>query len=264
MPEFLRGVNELIEEVHDSMFHYTNRTAAESMGKKGVLWLTRADCFLDEQEVHYGVEILLAEIAEIGERDVAGLYKTVDEHVREVLRSSFVLSLTHIDPNEYLIENYGRDTVVFEPAFQMHFNAAAFNVKEGLNYQVVSEIYEHLAGKVIYDPATQRELAKRVARAVLDFEELQFSDEIERTLHLLRLRKSLLTAVILMKEPNFEPEAEYRICLLRSPNNPDEPIYDLRRPGSGKLDGREIVFTQIFLPPANKCITVRYDESKVI
>jgi hypothetical protein len=259
-PEFLGGVNELIQQTHGPFYHYTNREAAESMGEKGCLWLTRADCFLDEREVHYGIDILLAAIVEIGGAIGEELHRVVDGNVREVLRNAFILSLTVHSDNSFLQENYGQNIVKFDQNFRMLLNGGGFNVKEGLSYQVIYEIYEVFHGKVIYDIESQRELARRVAKAVLDFQSLKFTDASEKDMHLIRLREALFTAVALMKAPAFAPEAEYRICLVRAPNNSNEPIYDQERAGRGKLEGKQIVYTQVFLPTANECISVTYDE----
>ena len=258
-PEFLEGVHEMIQQNHGPFYHYTRRDAAESMGEKGCLWLTRADCFLDEEEVHYGIDILLAEIAETGASATEELYCIIDGNVREVLRNAFVLSLTGHSDNPYLREHYGRNIVKFNQNFRMLLNAGGFNVKEGLNYQVIYEIYQILDGKVIYDIESQRELARRVVKAILNFQSMKFVDVAEKDMHLMRLREALLTAVALMKAPAFASEAEYRFCLVRAPNNPDELNYDQERDGRGKIEGRKIVYTQVFLPPANGCISVAYD-----
>lgn len=261
VPEFLESVHNMIEEIHEPLYHYTgNREAAKSIGEHGCLWLTRADCFLDDSEVHYGIDILLTAVAEIGGKPGLDLHRAIDDDIRAALRNAFVLSLTDQPDNAFHKEHYGRNIVKFEPNFQMTLNAAGFNVKEGLNCQVVYEIYRTLKGKVIYDPKHQHDLARRVTKAIVDFSGMTFSEAMDRDLHRVQLREMLLTAVVLMKAPSYEPEAEYRICLVREPNNPDEPVYDQERRGSGKLEGKQIVYTQVFLPPANGCMSVTYDE----
>lgn len=259
-PKFLEDICKITQQSHGPFYHYTSQDAAKSMGEKGRLWLTRADCFLDEEEVHYGIDILLAEIEATGGAATEEPYCTIDQSIREALRNSFVLSLTYESDNPYLLNEYGRNIVKFNQNFRMLLSAASFNVKEGQNNQVIHEIYEILDGKVIYDIDSQRELARRVVTAIVNFQSMKFVDAIEKDMHLLRLREALLTAVILMKAPAFAAEAEYRFCLVRAPNNPDELNYDQERDGRGKLDGRKIFYTQVFLPPANRCISVAYDE----
>lgn len=263
-PEFLGGVREMIQRTHGPFYHYTCREAAESMGEQGCLWLTRADCFLDEREVHYGIDILLKEIAETGAPVSEELHRIIDGNVREALRNAFILSLADHADNSFLLENYGRNIVKLDQNFRMILNAGSFNVKKGLNNQVIYEIYEIFDGKVIYNGESQRELARRVAKAILDFHSMKFADAIEKDMHLMRLREALFTAVALMKAPEFSPEAEYRICLVRAPNNPNELNYDQERDGRGKLEGKKIIYTQVFLPPANECLSVEYNKSAVV
>lgn len=259
VPEFLQGVREMLTEVHEPLYHFTDRGAAESMGERGHLWLTRADCFLDEREIHHGIDILLTAVAELGGELGAALHRAIDESVRLALRNAFVLSLTEQQDNAFLKEHYGQNVVRFEPTFPMMLNAAAFNIKNGLNMQVVYEIYRVVQGRVIYDVDAQQELARRVARALLDLNGMKSEDARQRDSLSMRMSDFLLSAIVLMKAPSYAPEAEYRICLVRQPNNPDEPVYDQERPGRGKLEGRQIVYTEIFLPPANECIAVTYD-----
>lgn len=263
VPNFLRDAREMIEEVHEPLYHYTDRGAAESMGEKGYLWLTRADCFLDESEIHYGIDIILAAVTELEGGLGQALHRTIDELLRSELRNAFVLSLTHKKGNRYLKKHYGKNVVKFEPTFQMTLNAGGFNIKHGLNMQVVFEIYRVLQGKVIYDQNTQHDLARRVAKAILDFHQTTFDSSLQRDSHSMRLSDLLLTAIVLMKAPSYAPEAEYRICLVRQPNNPNEPIYDQERSGRGNLEGRKIIYTEIFLPPANECISATYEQSLI-
>ena len=194
VPEFLQGVREMITEVREPLFHFTDRGAAESMGERGHLWLTRADCFLDEREIHHGIDILLTAVAELGGDLGDALHRAIDESVRLALRNAFVLSLTEQQDNAFLMEHYGQNVVRFEPTFPMILNAAAFNIKNGLNMQVVYEIYRVMQGKVIYDVEAQHELARRVARALLDLNGMTIEDAKQRDSLSMRMSDFLLTA----------------------------------------------------------------------
>jgi len=57
--------NKLVEELfseltisQNSLFHYASEKTVKSIQSGQELWITRADCFLDKEEIKYGVGVI--------------------------------------------------------------------------------------------------------------------------------------------------------------------------------------------------------------
>lgn len=134
------------------LFHYTNQTASIGI-RRGEIRMTRADCFLDQSEITYGLEVL-SEAAQtsLGTKEI-GPFSDVLKALRAKLQACFVLSLSQDPDSDHLRSEYaGKNGAIleFQENFPMMFHGASWhtilNGEGSWNVHCIADLYEFFEG----------------------------------------------------------------------------------------------------------------------
>jgi hypothetical protein len=239
------SVGELLSQFRCSqgpVFHYTGRDASIGI-TCGEIWMTRADCFLDQAEIAHGLAVL-SEAAQTTLEEERESFSTILEVLRARLASCFVLSLSQDQKNEHLRKVYsGSDGAILE--FQEDFPRTLYTgwhaIPKGddswsLHYVV--DLYDFFEGFVVYDPAQKRRLAEMACQS---YRSLRSTDaHIVDSHHFIDV---LMQCMILFKTPEHEAEVEYRVALIG--RGEESKPFEQSRSRSGS---RRQVFTRVLIP----------------
>lgn len=228
------GIHELYREFRisqENLYHYTCDEAATSISKTGVLWLTRADCFLDETEVSYGAGILREAI----ELEVTGdkqEFISLVGDLEESLRQCYVFSASSNPSNSYLLKNYGEKILELREGFPFCLSHSAWHSLpngDGFNIYHFIELYESVEGYIVYDKNEQVRIARKVIVALCQL----FGNDIAQMADVFHVRQLLVTCIVLFKHGDYSGEEEYRVVLHRLVNRGDLN-FDNARNSKGK------------------------------
>ena len=84
-----------------ALYHYTSHNNALSMAD-GEVWMTRADCLHDQEEIEHGLSILSEALGPHSP------FSTIPNAIRKRLMNCYVLSLSQDSNNQYLVTEYAR------------------------------------------------------------------------------------------------------------------------------------------------------------
>jgi len=193
-----------------NLFHYTHRQVANDIKKNRELWITRADCFLDDMEIKHGVKILKRVSKCKLKADSLKDFQLLVEAIHERLTNCYILSLSEDEHNTYLAEKYAKNEtkVKFSPNFPMSlYGRAGHRNANGVAYAIDSFILHE--GFVEYEPRTQVEFAVKI----IDI----FKNMIDTEPHVVDAYQFvglLMQFVIFVKRKRFCKEREYRVSLV--------------------------------------------------
>ncbi len=215
------------------VYHYTNQLAAESMAS-GKIRLTRADCMEDQSEIQFGISLLAESLG------TNSSYSSIPEDLKLRLEHCYVLSLTGDANNQHLRQHYGQHLIEFaNPAFlYLSGHHAVPNDTDGYNLHWFHDLYDGFEGNVIYDQITQQKIVDNIVELlpIIDNPETHIVDRSSF------ITKDLILPFLLFKRPNFEPEDEYRIILVRKHGIDDS--FELSR-----SENPERKFIEALVPP---------------
>ena len=253
-------VDQRIIEIRDyfkkypgTLFHYTNNNEAIKSMECGTLHFTRADCFADDpNEIVYGRSILLEAALDHDEIDNKEENCWIINTLGELLLNCFVFCTTNQTRMPFMHEKFGSNVIEFIPNFSTFYYHCMWASKrmpgtDGYKLYHVPEIFDHLEGFVIYDAMEQRKIARSAVNLIHHLRKNPGATDIERAMTALELRRILACCMTLFKETRFKDEYEYRFCLVRNPNPEfaDAPSFDVRGAGTGRLAGKERIYTEV-------------------
>jgi len=204
------------------LYHYTPMDAAASITESGQLWLTRADSFLDQEEVVYGSDLLRQAIAESVAGDLKEQLLKAIEFLGDLLRKCYVLSLSSNPSNSHLATNYGKAIIELQENFPINLAYSAWHISESNLYHF-QMLYEAAEGYVVYDRAEQLQIARKAAFAL---QSLISPNAAE--VDVFHMHHLLIKCIMLFKDASYSPEEEYRVVLHRL-SNISAPAFDKKR-----------------------------------
>lgn len=211
--------NELIKKLlrkfeisQGRLYHYTSEEAASGI-RGGEFWLTRADCFLDKLEIHYGESLLeQAAIEHLNSIECDSFIRLLSE-AKASLNLTYVMSLSQEPENKHLLENYGRFIIEFDETFPMYF------VHEGMHSTAIdmtsyrlhflNTLYDFFEGFVIYDKGKQLEISLAICGAYAQIAGSRYVHKVDAW-HFVDIIKRCL---ILFKKDRYSSESEYRLSI---------------------------------------------------
>lgn len=213
-----KAIGELLSEFKVSqgpLFHYTRGEASAGI-RGGVIWMTRADCFMDPKEIEHGLEVLTeAAQSALADPEKASFLEGLVA-LRSRLKSCYVLSLSQDHCNHHLRRTYGESVLEFRENFPMELYHTGWhsipNSDDSFTCHPVVYVYDFFEGFVVYDESDQQRLARMACMAYLDClsTEAHVVDAYQFT-------KVLMQCLVLFKSRKFAGEVEYRIALVREP-----------------------------------------------
>jgi hypothetical protein len=202
------------------LFHYTSSQSVESIKKGTELWLTRADSFLDTDEIKYGIELFREVVSREYKRGEYGAIEKFINHLEDYLQGTYVLSLSSDPSSNHLISYYGNRIIELSENFPMLLANTAWHsipCGDGFSNYYFNNLYEHVEGYVIYDRDDQIQLTKLAIEAILSV-----ANNETHIVDVFHIRKIIIMCTILFKQKRYEPEQEYRVALIaKSPEKHD-------------------------------------------
>lgn len=192
-------------------YHVTNLTAAKSI-LEGSLRLTRADTFLDNMEIKFGLTLFRQIIDSKGQYSKV-LHDLLGDAEIFLQKSTFVFSTVIDYPDQKHIEKYGGNVLKCQNALNERIFYHAHEVTdEGKYYLGCMGRYKLDQGKVIYDLDKQIEIANLIIDSFIKY---ALKEDKDRELFEACIVKDemiiiLTTAICLFKKKKFEIENEYR------------------------------------------------------
>ena len=194
------------------LYHYTNRTAGEAIAS-GHIWITRADCFLDDDEIQHGFDIIRSAGPSNQNADFAGMLAAL----RERLKACYIMSLTQDAENQHLKSQYSSGQTGCIVEFDESFPRATYSgwhytpKGDGWRTHPFYKLYDHFEGFMVYKDSRKEQLA--------DIAYECFSQAFSTSSHIVDTYQyvdALLRCLILFKkeEPDFVAEKEYRLAVV--------------------------------------------------
>lgn len=195
-----------------NLYHYTSDEASYGISG-GELWMTRADCFLDESEIRYGESVIEeAAIDALKEPDRSNFLGLLLD-VRKQLSLTYVLSMSQDSCCEYLKDNYGKNIIEFSEMFPQSFSYEGMHsVQTGhdsYRCHFFDDLYRFFEGEVIYVREEQCDIAKEICKAYIDLISSEKAHKVD-VRHFIDLMTKCL---LLFKQSTFSQEREYRLAL---------------------------------------------------
>jgi len=223
------GVSELFNQFRTSqgaLFHYTSIKSIDSIKSGSELWVTRADSFLDKEEIKYGLNVFRSVSEEITtDKDKEFINKYL-LNIEEYLQSTYVLSLTSISSDKYLLDNYGAYVIELCENFPTLLGCTAWHsIPSGdcyTNHYFIDH-YEKVEGYVIYDYSKQIEISNMVISTILNM--LKKDTHVIDVYH---MRKIFIMCMTLFKHSKYRKENEYRVSIIRNTKNPSQDFNEKR------------------------------------
>lgn len=235
-----------------SLFHYTDQAASIGI-RRGEVRMTRADCFLDQSEIAYGLAILSeAARTTLGAEEIES-FNHVLGALRVRLQRCFVLSLSQDSDSDYLKSKYagnGGAILEFQENFPVMFHGASWhsipNGEGSGTVHLIADLYEFFEGFVVYDRARQLQLAEIACQTYRNIQstDTHFVDKY----HFIDI---LIQCCVLFKRPEFEIEKEYRIALIR--NQKDMQSFE----ETINHEGKNRTLIKVMIPSSSDAVRIR-------
>ena len=195
-----------------NLYHYTSDEAAAGIAGGGI-WMTRADCFLDESEIRYGESVIEeAAINTLKEPDRSNFLGLLLD-VRKRLSSTYVLSMSQDSCCEYLKDKYGENVIEFGEMFPQSFSYEGMHSiptgNDSYRCHFFDGLYRFFEGEVIYGREEQCDIAKEICIAYIDLISSENAHKVD-VWHFIDLMTKCL---LLFKQSTFSSEREYRLTL---------------------------------------------------
>lgn len=205
-----------------NLYHYTKKETAKKIIEKREFRLTRADKFLDSEEIQYGLRIL-REIAEQSLED--GIDKSfIDfiDTIGDTLAKCYVLCLSHEANNKYLLDTYsdGKTVIKLDESFTDNLMGGSWQYMpktNGRNVQYTSNLYTSHEGFVVYQESEQKDIAKKICDSFKNLLKNNFPG-----VDIINFRGAVAKFIILCKVEKYYKEEEYRIALISNNEESNE------------------------------------------
>lgn len=237
-------VNELYSKFklsQGSLFHYTSMTAIDSMKNSSSLWITQSDSFLDKSEIQFGLDVVRHAsdcTLKLPERKVMEPFLL---GISELLKRSYIFSLTSNLSNQHLLENNGNIVVQFREGLPGEIRGTAWHpTSHGDSYSLYffKDLYELVEGYVVYDKFEQFEIAKIAVKAIMEL-----GNPATDIVDIYHIRKLLFTCITLFKDCQYREEEEYRVTIIRKYDKTGNDFNETR-----DIEGRNINYIKAFIP----------------
>lgn len=198
-------------DVPEELYHYTSTVGFKGIVENDTLWFSDCAYLNDGSEVRWGTSLLRRaadEIADNAEGADRGLIYRVVERIEQItmLNRSAIFSLSARGNLLNQWRDYGKDVV----AYSIGFDARQLHMSLQYNFAPVLM-------KVIYDAGDQLAIARNVVSGLyqmsgtLDPAIRENDEHVEFLINAAAHEASL--CVHMLKNPAFEAEEEWRLCL---------------------------------------------------
>ena len=167
------------------LFHYTKRLIAKQICDNKELWVTRADCFLDSQEIIHGISILKRIAKKKLKAGDLKLFLSLVDEINNRLASCYILSLSSDEHNNYLAKVYANQETkikLSEDFPQLLANMSWHSIAisdSGYSLHYATDIYRAHEGFVEYEPNRKDKIATSIIEIfqTLTSQETHFVDQ---------------------------------------------------------------------------------------
>ena len=249
-PELAKALNDF-RISQEELYHYTKRSIAKQIQNDREIWLTRADSFLDDQEIIHGVSILKRIASnKLKGQDLSDFLSLVDQ-IDSRLYKCYIFSLSSDAHNNYLAQKYAHQEtkVLFPPEFPMKLAHTSWHAKpngnSGFSIHHAKDIYKMYEGFVEYEESSKKDIAITIADVFK-----KFTKQEPHVVDQFQFINLLTQFVIQAKKPTFYKEREYRISLVKIAEG-DQPFEETRKNG-----GRDINYIRLKFPAEIKCYEI--------
>ena len=243
--------NAALERSKVPLFHHTQTMAVASSIAGGCFWFTRADCFFDQLEIRYGIEVFLEAQSKRSDHKSKEENEFIIKRIGESLRNSYILSLTDSPNRPFMRKLYGEYVVKIAPwCIRTLFSAILYSKQtggDGWNLFQLNDIFERVEGHVVYERSEQVSRASKVLEVLDHVRENKSSDKLTYEMEVMELHRLISTNIVLFKRESFCEEQEYRVCLVRKPNLGFEldPAFEFPHPARKTDDGRDKMMLEV-------------------
>ncbi len=223
------------------LFHYTSMGAINFMKNSSLLWITRSDSFLDESKIRFGLGIIRHASDGILKPSERKVIETFLSGIWEILKQSYIFSLTNNASNQYLLENYGNSIVQFKEGLPREILGTGWHsIPHGDSYSLhyFIDLYELVEGYVVYDETEQLEIAKIAVKAIIEL-----SNPLTNIVDIYHIRRLLITFITLFKDCLYREEEEYRVTIVRKYDKTGDDYNESR-----DIRGKNIYYIKSFIP----------------
>jgi len=198
------------------LYHYTDSNASINILNKKQIYLTRADHFLDNREIRYGINLLTEESKKVLTENESKHLQIILDALSERFRRCFIFCFTQILNSTKHIEIHGNNILEFTENFPAELaNMSWHSMPNGSGYSLYysTDLYKTIEGYVEYDLFTQMSIANEICQV---FKETRNTDvHIVDQFHFIDV---IMKFIILCKEPCYGWEKEYRMGLVSNPS----------------------------------------------
>ena len=211
------------------LFHYTSNENVDSIKQGTELWLTRADSFLDSEEIRYGIEIFREVASEEYNEGDCDTINHLMNRLEEYLQGTYVLSLSSYPYSAHLASNYGNRIIELCENFPILLANTAWHsipCERGFSNHYFNDLYEHIEGYVIYEKEAQVKLANQAIEAILSV-----ANNEAHVVDIFHIRQLIILCIVLFKQKRYESEQEYRVALISKSSETHE--FNVERNSNG-------------------------------
>ena len=207
--EDVRSLLGLYEESQGYLYHYRGEGTAKTIVKDNGFRFSRADQFLDQNEINHGLALLKEAAEKILDSEKKASFISILETINKSLGSCYIFCLSKDGKNQHLLEKYsdGKTVIRLEEDFSFWVNCSWHVINGSIHY--INDLYRIHEGFVEYSLSRKKEIAGKVCSA--------FKKLVEETTHIVdqfHFIDVISKFIILSKREEYSKEAEYRIVLI--------------------------------------------------
>gem|GEM_PF-3967157 len=232
-----------------NLYHYTKNEIAKKICDTKEFRLSRADTFLDDEEIKYGVGIL----RKLAEHTLKGrtkeLFLEFLNTINTMLQKCYVFSLSQVGNSQYLLERYSDGKTVIK----LIENFAFFLIGESCHFKPIkngtgnklyhcSHLYRCYEGFVEYQQSEQEEEAKEICEAFQSLNDHLQANQFH-PVDQFHFSRAIVIFIILCKKEKYCEEEEYRIALIS--NNKEKNEFEEKE--------NDRIFISLRIAPAIDC-----------
>ena len=208
-----------------SLYHYTKKEIATKIIERREFRLSRADTFLDDNEINYGLVILRKTAEHTLKSTSKKLFIDILNAIDTTLKKCYVLSLSNDGNNQHLLDEYsdGKTIIKLREWFPNDLMYRSFQYIPNDDSNILhytSDIYTPHEGFVVYQQSKQKEIAQTICNSFQNLIKSKI-DKVDN-IHFIN---AIAKFIILCKVEKYYKEEEYRIALIS--NNKENNEFDI-------------------------------------
>lgn len=198
------------------LYHYTDSLASDNIAINNELYLTRADHFLDNREIRYGINLLTVAAKKVLTDNDLNNFQAILDALSEQFKRCFMFCFTQTLNSPKHIEIHGNNILEFRENFPVELaNMSRHSIPKGDGYSLYysTDLYKTIEGYVEYELSAQESIASEICQV--------FKETSNTNIHVVdqfHFIDVIMKFIVLCKEPCYSWEKEYRIGLISNPN----------------------------------------------